>query len=57
MEPELTRAEKEGLIRQIADVLLAGVLNRQDAAEILDVCIRACRRERGADQQESVKTQ
>jgi hypothetical protein len=41
---ELTREEKEQLVARITELAFAGTLNRQDCAEIYQICVNACRR-------------
>ncbi len=45
MDLQLSRREKEKLLQKLTDVVFADVLNREDVARILQVCLDACRRE------------
>lgn len=44
MDLELSREEKENLVARVADLAFDDMLNKVDAAAIIEVCLNACKR-------------
>ena len=45
MDLILSREEKENLLQRVTDVAFMGVLNKMDAAAIIEICLNACQRQ------------
>ena len=45
MDLQLSRDEKEHLLQRVTDVAFADILNKMDAAVIIEICLNACKRQ------------